>query len=240
MVSTCFADAEVSRESPPACLSEKSHRLVSFENAARTDTYSFQRPFHSSESLLMEFRLIYQGPLQSESHKRPLPKQKHAIRKALHPQLKELWRQHRRLQENLDDLRNNWDRCGFHFLPLITKDQVQSCSLDITFLRRDHPGNLIKSGGDIDNRLKVLFDGLRMVDNVLELGGETPAEGEDPFYCLLEDDELITQVRVTTDRLLMPVDSTRDELIHEVTLIIHVKAYVEIIDNPAWYRPSPL
>jgi len=177
----------------------------------------------------MEFRLIYRGPLQSETSK-PLPKQKHAIRRALHPQLKELWQQHSGLRENLDDLSGNWARCGFRFLPLITKDRVEACSLDITFLRRDNPGNLIRSGGDIDNRLKVLFDGLRMADTVAELGGATPGPGEDPFYCLLEDDELITEVRVTTDRLLVPLDPAINEHIHEVTLIIHVRAHIDMVD----------
>ena len=43
---------------------------------------------------------------------------------------------------------------------------------------------------------------------------------ENPFYCLLDDDCLITNVSVTTDRLLTPKEGT--EKINDVMLIIHV------------------
>ena len=73
------------------------------------------------------------------------------------------------------------------------------------------------SGGDIDNRIKVLFDGLRIVDAPSELGKERAATdgSEDPFFCLLEDDSLIN---ITTDRLFTPCIGH----IHDVVLIINV------------------
>jgi hypothetical protein len=118
-------------------------------------------------------------------------------------------------------LADDYSRCGFRFVPLVTAENGYSCSLDILFLRRDNPGALIRSGGDIDNRIKVLFDSLRIVGNCSELAGATPQPDENPFYCLLEDDSLITEVRVTTDRLLTPQEGT--EAIHDVELVIHVK-----------------
>jgi len=104
-------------------------------------------------------------------------------------------------------------------VPIVTKAGGYSCSLRILFLRRDNPGHLIASGGDIDNRLKVLFDGLRMPDTVGELGALPLEADENPFFCLLEDDSLITSVTVTTDRLLIPQDT--GERIHDVYLVIH-------------------
>jgi hypothetical protein len=83
---------------------------------------------------------------------------------------------------------------GYNFLPLISEYFGLTCSLDILFLRRDAPGQLIQSGGDIDNRIKVLLDGLRMPKSVEECK-EVPKEGENPFFCLLEDDSLITKIR---------------------------------------------
>src|ERR1017187_1955041 len=80
----------------------------------------------------------------------------------------------------------------------------------------------------IDNRIKVLFDGLRMPKASNEIDG-APQEGEDPFYCLLEDDSLITRVNVTTDRLLTP--KADDERIHDVMLVIHVKTIVVDTDK---------
>ena len=74
-------------------------------------------------------------------------------------------------------------------------------------MRPDYPGGVIESG-DIDNRLKTLFDALRIPGpDTNELAGSTPQEGENPLYCLLEDDKLITHVAVDTDTLLKPTGS---------------------------------
>ena len=57
---------------------------------------------------------------------------------------------------------------------------------------------------------------------------EKPASGEDPFFCLLEDDRLITDFKVTTDRLLTPPGETRE---NDVKLIIHVKTQIVGLTN---------
>jgi hypothetical protein len=120
----------------------------------------------------------------------------------------------------MEHIADNHQRCGGRFVPLISKDGGFTCSLEILFLRRDNPGNLVTSGGDIDNRIKVLFDGLKMPETVDDLGGFPIEASENPFFCLLEDDKLITSITVTTDRLLIPQDV--DENIHDVFLVIHV------------------
>jgi hypothetical protein len=108
------------------------------------------------------------------------------------------------------------------------------CSLDILFLRRHDAGSLIANGGDIDNRIKVLFDGLRMPGNDAELGGLLIEPDEDPFFCLLEDDALITRVSVETDRLLLPLEANGDE--DDVFLVIHAT----IIDPSAIFGGNRL
>src|ERR1700687_822862 len=101
---------------------------------------------------------------------------------------------------------------------------MAACSLDILFLRRDGPGSLVRSGGDIDNRLKVLFDALRMPQTPDEVCGDTLGPDEDPFFCLLEDDKLISKAQVDTNWLLTPPGA--GEKIHDVHLIIGVKTVV--------------
>jgi hypothetical protein len=83
------------------------------------------------------------------------------------------------------------------------------------------PGNLIRSGGDNRQRIKVLFDGLRLPQECGEVAGASPEQGEDPFFCLFQDDSLITEVHVTTDRLLTRIDGAERQ--HDVHLVIHVK-----------------
>jgi hypothetical protein len=199
----------------------------------------------------VEFRLVYDGWLPPESRNDPRSKEKHDIRRTFSAQLQVLWGTHPRLQrdtkekgrsptawiQGMGQLLEGEDgqmyyvhpvptvfrRMDRNFIPLINEATGVGCSLDILFLRRDPPGALIKSGGDIDNRVKVLFDALRMPRNDTEVHGDR--EGEpDPFFCLLEDDRLITDVKVTTDRLLLP--RTAGEHDHNVRLIVHVKTIV--------------
>lgn len=95
---------------------------------------------------------------------------------------------------------------GHRFIPLmIYEPTTWLCQLDIRFLRRGEPGGVIHSDGDIDNRLKLLFDALRMPREAQEIfsAGTYP----DPCFCLLEDDALISSVAVTTHTLLEPVSS---------------------------------
>ncbi|MEQ1538337.1 MAG: hypothetical protein ABL928_05380 [Sphingorhabdus sp.] len=118
-------------------------------------------------------------------------------------------------------LRDKFGLNGFCFIPLITEELALSCSLDILFLRPGPQGMLMQAG-DIDNRLKTLFDALRRPQSNDELGSETPsAEGEE-IFCLLEDDKLITRVSVNTDTLLEPIDGIQND--NNARLIIEVNS----------------
>jgi hypothetical protein len=96
------------------------------------------------------------------------------------------------------------ERYGFRFFPLATRELSLVCSVKVLFLRPDLPGRIISSG-DIDNRMKTIFDALRLPHNEAELGGHTPQEGETPFVVLLQDDSLISHAEIETDILLAPV-----------------------------------
>jgi hypothetical protein len=82
--------------------------------------------------------------------------------------------------------------------------------LDILFLRHDPPGSVVHAG-DLDNRIKTLIDALRKPQGAIELrGNETPTDDEDPFFCLLEDDKLVTGLTVESDRYLEPPNGRKD------------------------------
>ena len=171
----------------------------------------------------MEFTLVYQGILKSNGN----AKQKQEIRRALHPQLKALW-QYPPLDTMQDMLQENPPRKvvsvikeigPFQYATLINNSLKNVAEIEIIFLRPSPPGSLIVQGGDIDNRLKTLFDALRMPQVTEEIpNGDLPRENEKPFYCLLEDDALITKISVQTDRLLEATESP-----NHVHLVIHVK-----------------
>jgi hypothetical protein len=123
----------------------------------------------------------------------------------------------------MDHIADDYQRLGTRFVPLISKSGGFTCSLDVLFMRRDAPGDIIipgSGGGDIDNRLKTLFDALKMPERVEDLGGLPITEDENPFFCLLTDDGLITRVAITSDRLLVPL--AEGEKKNDVYIVVHV------------------
>ncbi|MGO8709360.1 MAG: hypothetical protein ACLQMG_16930 [Terracidiphilus sp.] len=132
----------------------------------------------------------------------------------------------------LNHLGEKWDRLGFKFVPLVTEDLCLQCSLEILFLRPSDSGTLIH-GGDLDNRLKTLFDGLRLPENLDEVAGAVPGPDETPFFCLLQDDKLISEVKVTTDNLLL-LPNEREPKPNDVFLAITVRLNPTIPHNWNW------
>lgn len=97
---------------------------------------------------------------------------------------------------------DNWSLGPFRCVPLVTKERALVCSLDILLLRPDDD-TYVTDHGDLDGHVKTLFDGLRMPTNQDETGQSSPTADEIPFFCLLEDDRLISELRVRADKLLM-------------------------------------
>jgi hypothetical protein len=171
----------------------------------------------------MEFRLLYEGPLQGQNAKAD---HKREIRRHLHPQLKRLWTQPP-LNESSDlfafpaqagkisvvELRGS-----IQFIPLVTRKLDLYAELNVLFLRPQPRGQLITDGGDIDNRLKTLIDALRIPRTAQENPpSNESASDENPLFCLLQDDSLVTKVTVEADQLLDTTDQG------------HVKAIIQVV-----------
>lgn len=168
----------------------------------------------------MEFRLVLRGHLPP--HRRGTVDVKQRIRHELHPQIRTLFQQHPAIKGHWEQGQaRQYERFGFQFCPLVTEDAGVACALDILILRREEPFKLFNASGDVDGRVKTLLDGLRMPQQAGEIGEDVPSEDEKPFFCLLEDDNLIYELNATTDRLLLPPD-TREPL-RDVVAIIKVK-----------------
>ena len=83
--------------------------------------------------------------------------------------------------------------------------------------------------GDIDNRLKTLFDSLRVPQHETEAGQAGGHDFEGPVYCLLEDDSLIEKVSLESERWLEPSAARREVLvIIRVTTRVHRVTYRNI------------
>ena len=183
-----------------------------------------RRPFLGRRGGAMEFRLTYDGELLASNSGRDTKsarkEYKRAVRKRFHDQPKNLFRvspflstgvpSGKPLDGVFETSLPRYDKeavaakhChyGFNFLPLVTSELKLACWLDILMLRRQPPGNLWEHG-DIDNRLKTLFDCLQIPDANQEYETINPGDNEKPFFCLLENDRLISKVTVETDFLL--------------------------------------
>jgi hypothetical protein len=182
----------------------------------------------------MEFTLLYQGHLKSKGTAR----HKHDLRTVFHSQLKVLWQQ-KPLNAFHDFLKEDppkgkisiLKKVGlFSFAPLVSEELKLVAEVDISLLLPNAPGSLISQGGDIDNRLKTLLDALRMPKVEAEIPkGQKPKSDEFPFFCVLEDDALITKVSVDTDRLLQEMSGTY------VHLLVRVKT--KIVEG-TWFNIS--
>ncbi len=163
----------------------------------------------------MKFTLYYKGPLKSNG----TAKVKHSLRRHFHPQLKTLWNQ-KPLSDSPELITNARMPCReFNFVPLICEDCFLTANIEIDLIRPIPPGYIVSQGGDIDNQLKTLLDALRVPSGPNDLPKDTkPEKDEDPFYCLLEDDKLITNISVITKQFLDPEAKKSD-----VILILDIK-----------------
>jgi hypothetical protein len=178
----------------------------------------------------MEFTLRYQGDLPACTQSKSRTYEKHEIRKVWARQLAELWRLDKRLNViPLDKIpvaekseRYDYDVSrpinsetrfffkvvvgGIEFIPMVLSNRYMRCELSVRLHRYegdDFTGRLLSEQGDIDNRIKTLFDSLRIPQDDPELPKNTTHDGT-PFFCLLEDDSLITKLVIETRRILEP------------------------------------
>ena len=172
----------------------------------------------------MKFSLIYEGPLKSNGD----AKHKQELRNEFDRQLAILWQTPELLnlrdyalgvksaslvdafEEALDIPGNPPKKVhpgwisqvkGQFFLPIVTSKIALFAELDIVWFRDQKPGQLLPKG-DIDNRLKTLFDALQVPDENQMIAFSKETSQHAPFHTVLEDDALITRVGVETKRLL--------------------------------------
>src|SRR5262245_27884382 len=207
----------------------------------------------------MEFSLKYRGPLPAATGANKQVAAKHAIRRYLHDQLVILWERDSRFSSVNRSRLQPGERKGGHFdvkrpieglagwffyhpvsdiqfVPLITHVREARCHLGIRLHRRHRPGEIVSRDGDLDNRLKTLFDALRMPYKSDELPQNAPL-GDSPFLCLLDDDALITKVSIETFVLLTPPGPGEDANYVELDIAVEVRAVTPMWGTVDWLFP---
>lgn len=184
---------------------------------------------------VMRFRLLYGGDLLKSAARKHRVWEKHSIRRHFHSQIKRLWETNAALRYYADkvvedrsgsasipflhQLSKTYAKAGQGFIPLLTSANGLVCELDILFLRQPGPGEEKSYPGDIDNRMKLLLDALRVPKDGTQMFRKVEDEPDpDPMYCLLGDDSLITGLKVTTDTLLMAGEQQSEEAVVVITV----------------------
>jgi hypothetical protein len=200
----------------------------------------------------VKFRLTYEGRLLSSSNSNPHAAHKHAVRMSFNHQLRRLWERHAELAELASKRFDNYEIAvggrygnsgqvigktwrelipekheayGHRWLPLVLEDLALTCSVEILFLRYGARGEVFNVG-DIDGRLKTLFDALAIPRSG---SGVDPAESEEPTYVLLQDDRLISHVAVEADELLAPTGDVPIKEDARVVITVNVR-----MTRPNW------
>lgn len=106
-----------------------------------------------------------------------------------------------RLRLGIEIMGKYYAKAGYQLVPLVIPEFALQCSIEILLLR---PGDRVvfDEQGDLDGQVRTLIDALRMPDNPGETGNATPTDDEIPLFCLLQNDKLISEIKVTSDELL--------------------------------------
>lgn len=106
-----------------------------------------------------------------------------------------------RFRLGIETMGKFYAKAGYELAPLVVPEFAAQCSIDILVLR---PGERIvfDEQGDLDGQVRTIIDALRMPDNPSETGGAQPDDDERPLFCLLQNDKLVSEIKVTSDELL--------------------------------------
>jgi hypothetical protein len=181
------------------------------------------------------FTLTYSGHLPS-GNKDSKSEVKHAIRQHFSWQIYNKWQRTKALNDYLqmspplfEHRAGQWckpqgeddpnpffrvQKCGLTLYPLVTAHNRLSCELEI-WMSVWEP-SLLSPSGDIDNRIKVVFDALRLPEYDHEIPEEMRNGGT--LYCLLEDDSMIRKFSVEAE------ESLTSPLVEQLKVTVHLQA----------------
>lgn len=182
----------------------------------------------------MQFRLVYEGLLLGQNGDAA---HKWHIRKAFYPQLEKLWQQEPLASASSSLLvfppmpakvSNIRPRGIVQFAPLVTAELKLFAEVSVLLFRPRPKGSLLGAKGDADNQLKTLLDALRMPSPNQEIKQAISANLSNPFYCLLEDDSLVTKVCLETEQWLASKDPNQCLAIIDVVIKKSVVTYANM------------
>jgi hypothetical protein len=197
----------------------------------------------------VEFTLNYRGRLpsgQNNAHK----KLKREMRKRFHHRLRAKWESTVALMDILSDklpvVSNSreadareadyclWQIGKLRFLPLVVNGYALKlkCDLEILIQSRIKPYGVLGDNGDLDNRAKTLIDALTLPQRN-QLVDENATATDDPIYCLLQDDRLVSKITIAAEPLLDPPEPNEPK----AYAVVQIRVSIDHADDSAsrWF-----
>lgn len=160
----------------------------------------------------MEYLIIYHGNLPSNGSK----DDKGKIREILNDQIKKIWDtdQYKNLMKSRQSNKKVKDMyvsvADINYLPMISSKIKLYCHIKIEYFSNRSPSEIF-TDGDLDNKLKTLFDGLRAITSKQE---KTYEKENQLYYTVLEDDNLVKGLTIETHQIF-----SNDEDFYIITII---------------------
>jgi len=136
-----------------------------------------------------------------------------------------------RIMAGVEALGKQQSMHGFNWLPVAMNRIALRCSLDILLLRPEgdvpiygkSADQCVIQGADIDGQIKTLLDALQIPPQLQDLPNDArPDVDETPFFCVLHNDRLISEIRLSAKPLLL-LPNTRQVRSCDAFALIHVK-----------------
>jgi hypothetical protein len=164
------------------------------------------------------FTLFYQGSLKSNGR----AEHKATIRRHFSTQLETIYK--REVLENESVREYVEEKCvrevaGHRYVALANRTFGLFAKIEVTLLSVGNSSIFANAQGDIDNRLKTIFDALSIPpeSQASQIRDALP----DLTICLVDDDVLIRDVRVRSGELLLSENDKDVLVLIDVTLVRH-------------------
>ncbi|MCH9613063.1 MAG: hypothetical protein S4CHLAM102_15670 [Chlamydiia bacterium] len=170
----------------------------------------------------MKIILKYTGALNSTTD----VKDKQRVRDCFHRQLKRVWEAQgdnilKGVRETPWSSNETVDKM---FVPLVRKEHDLRVKLDIDILK--DPARKSNKQFDLDNKLKTLFDCLRIPNTPQEMQRIQEELVEVPYFGLLQDDHLVEAVSIRKGDWMFAPDEQEGKHHNEMHFFIFIKAHI--------------
>jgi hypothetical protein len=90
----------------------------------------------------------------------------------------------------------------------------------------------------LDNKLKTLIDAMKAPTHREEHPKTPPKDDENPYFCVVQDDQYIDSIKIKSDRLLATSTSSPEDRPDDVVVLMEVTTALFDIQKADWWQAA--